>query len=117
MIEIELLNKKTEEINQFVDDGFEKYSQKNGVVCNYKSFIFVAKENDKIVGVLTGHSYYKEVHIGDFIVQEEYRGKQIGTKLIRAVEQYHQNKGFKNINLTTYGFQAPKFYEKMRIQS
>ena len=33
-------------------------------------------------------------------------------KLIQTVEDYFKNKGFENINLTTYGFQAPEFYEK-----
>lgn len=35
---------------------------------------------------------------------EQYRNKHIGTKLIEAVENYHKNKGFQNINLTTYSF-------------
>ena len=59
-----------------------------------------------------GHSYYKEVYIDDLIVLEEYRNKHIGTKLIETVENYFKNKGFENINLTTYKFQAPEFYEK-----
>ena len=33
-------------------------------------------------------------------------------KLIQTVEDYFKNKGFENINLTTYGFQAPEFYKK-----
>lgn len=32
--------------------------------------------------------------------------------LVKAVEEYFIGKEFKNINLTTYEFQAPKFYEK-----
>ena len=31
---------------------------------------------------------------------------------METVENYYENKGFENINLTTYGFQAPEFYKK-----
>ena len=31
---------------------------------------------------------------------------------METVENYYKNKGFENINLTTYGFQAPEFYKK-----
>ena len=61
---------------------------------------------------ITGNSYYKEIHISDLIVLEEYRNKHIGSKLIETVEDFYKNKGFENINLTTYGFQAPEFYKK-----
>lgn len=112
MLKIELMNNTNEEIYKIIDEEFNKYAKQNGVICNYKPFTFVAKEENKIVGIITGHSYYEEIHIGDLIVLEKYRGKEIGRQLVITVEEYYKNKGFKNINLTTYGFQAPKFYEK-----
>ena len=95
-----------------IDNEFNKFAIKNGVTCNYMPFAFVAKEDNKIVGIITGNSYYKEVHISDLIILEEYRNKQIGSKLVENVENYYKDKGFENINLTTYGFQAPEFYKK-----
>ena len=82
------------------------------MICNYLSFNFIAKDEEKVVGIINGHSYYDEVHISDLIVLKEYRNKHIGTQLVKKVEEYYKDKGFENINLTTYGFQAPKFYEK-----
>ena len=46
------------------------------------------------------------------IIIDEYRNKHIGSKLVQTVEEYFKEKGFENINLTTYGFQAPEFYKK-----
>ena len=112
MLEIEYKENLDEEFYQIIDKEFNKYATKNGVTCNYKSFNFIAKEDNKVIGIITGHSYYKEVHIGDIIILEEYRNKHIGTKLIETVENYFKNKGFENINLTTYNFQAPEFYKK-----
>ena len=81
-----------EEFYDMIGIEFNKYATKNGVSCNYKPFNFVAKENDKIIGIITGNSYYNEVKISDLIVLEEYRNKHIGTKLVEAVENYYKNK-------------------------
>ena len=112
MISIEFKEKLDEKLYDLIDEEFNKYAIKNGAICNYTPFNFIAKENDKVVGIITGHSYYKEVKISDFIVLEEYRNRHIGSKLIKEVENYFRNKGFENINLTTYEFQAPEFYKK-----
>lgn len=112
MLDIEYIENADKELYKLMDNEFSKFAIKNDVICNYKSFNFVAKENDKIVGIIMGHSYYKEIYIENLIVLEEYRNKHIGTKLIETVENYFKNKGFENINLTTYNFQAPEFYKK-----
>ena len=49
MIEIEYKEKLDEEIYTMIDVEFNKFATKNGVVCNYKSFAFVAKEDNKII--------------------------------------------------------------------
>ena len=112
MIEVEYKENLDEGIYEIIDEEFNKFATKNGIICNYKSFAFVAKEESKIIGIITGNSYYKEVHISDLIVLEQYRNKHIGSKLMEIVESYYENKAFENINLTTYGFQAPEFYKK-----
>ena len=112
MIEVEYKDNLDEGIYEIIDEEFNKFATKNGIICNYKSFAFVAKEESKIIGIITGNSYYKEVHISDLIVLEQYRNKHIGSKLMETVENYYKNKGYENINLTTYGFQALEFYKK-----
>lgn len=112
MLNIEYKENLDEEDYSIIDTEFNKFATKKGVTCNYIPFNFIAKENNKVVGIITGHAYYKEVHIGDLIIFEQYRNKHIGTKLIETVENYYKNKGFENINLSTYSFQAPEFYKK-----
>ena len=112
MIDIKFEENMGEEFYKIINTEFDKFAIKNGVICNYVPFAFVAKEGDKLVGIITGNSYYKEVHIGDLIVLEEYRNQHIGSKLMETVENYYKDKGFENMNLTTYGFQAPEFYKK-----
>lgn len=113
MIDIEYIENSNNKFGGIIDSEFNKYADKNDLVCNYMPFAFIAKEDEQIIGILMGHSYYNEVHISDFIVFEKYRNKHIGSKLIESAECYFKNKGFENINLTTYEFQAPEFYKKL----
>lgn len=112
MLNIEYIENLDEKFYGMIDTEFNKFANKNGVTCNYVPFAFVAKENNEVIGIITGHSYYKEVHISDLIIFEQYRNKHIGSKLVETVEIYYKNKGFENINLSTYNFQAPEFYKK-----
>ena len=112
MINIEYMDKIEDNFYITINEEFNKYADKNGVECNYVPFTFIAKEKGETLGFITGHSYYKEVYISDLIVFEEHRNKHIGTKLMQSVEEHFKDKGFENINLTTYSFQAPDFYKK-----
>lgn len=116
MLNIEYIKNPDENFYDIIDNEFNKFAIKNGVICNYESFTFIAKENNELVRIITGHSYYKEVHINDLIIFEQYRNKHIGSKLLETVENYYRNKGFENINLSTYNFQAPEFYKKCGFQ-
>lgn len=112
MINIEYKEKLDDELYDMIDLEFNKYAFKHGVICNYTPFSFVAKDEDKVIAVITGNSYYKEVKISDLIVLEDYRKHNIGRKLVEAVEELFKDKDFDNINLTTYEFQAQNFYKK-----
>lgn len=112
MINIEFKENLEEQDYIMIDTEFNKYAAKNDVTCNYAPFNFLAKDGDKVIGMITGHSYYEEIHIGDLIVLEEYRKNHIGSNLVKKVEDHFKDKGFGNINLTTYGFQALDFYKK-----
>lgn len=112
MLNIEYIDDLDKEFCSLIDKEFDRFAVKNGVKCNYVSFAFAAKEDNEIIGVITGHSCYEEVHISELIVSEQHRNKHIGSKLLETVENYYKNKGFKNMNLTTYNFQAPEFYKK-----
>ena len=105
-----------ENLGELIDQEFNKYARKYNIRVDYNDFCFVAKDDDKVMGILVGHSYYNEVHVTDLIVIEEYRSKGIGTELIRRVEQEFTGRNFENINLTTFAFQAPEFYKKMGFE-
>ena len=77
-------------------------------------FCFAAENGEgKITGVITGRAYYNEVHIGDLIVAESFRGSGLGSRLVRAAEDAYRGRGYDVVTLTTFGFQAPGFYKKL----
>ena len=111
MIEIRKVESDAE-VEAFIEAEQEKYETENGAMCNYTPFCFVAKLHDEIAGVVSGASFFSEIYIDELVVKDVYRGKGIGTQLIKAVEEFFSGQGFHNINLCTNGFQASGFYEK-----
>lgn len=101
-----------EELDEILEREYTKEENKHNINYNYNPFCFVAYEDDIILGLISGYSYYEEVYIDDLVVVSEFRGNNIGTRLVQTVEENFKGKGFNNINLCTNGFQAPKFYEK-----
>ena len=112
MITIEHMESIDHEVGRRIGDAFQRFAACNNIVCDYTPFAFVASENGEIVGVITGHSYYREAHISDLIVFENHRNKGLGRSLIEIAENYCMSIGVENINLSTYHFQAPDFYKK-----
>lgn len=102
-----------DKIGEFINVEFSQYGIQNEVELNYEEFCFVAEDEGKIAGVITGRAYYNEVHIGDLIVGSDCRKSGIGSNLVRAVEDAYKGKGYDKITLTTFGFQAPEFYKKL----
>jgi len=99
-------------IETFIEAEQVKYEEQNGISCNYTPFCFVAKNDDTIVGAISGATFFAEIYIDELVVKEAYRGKGIGTELIDTVLEYYKDYGFNNINCCTNEFQAPGFYEK-----
>ena len=46
-------------------------------------------------------------------VREDQRGRGVGRRLLTAVEERGKRSGAMRVELNTFGFQAPGFYEKM----
>ena len=99
-------------VASFIEAEQEKYEAEHAVRCNYTPFCFVAEENDRIIGAVSGAAFFSEIYIDELVVRDQYRGKGIGTQLIRTVETHFAGQGYENINCCTNEFQACGFYEK-----
>ena len=110
---IRRIDEETGEIGEFIHEEFTRYGLQHGVALRYDEFCFAAETGGAVTGVITGRAYYNEVHIGDLIVAESRRGTGLGSRLVAAVEEAFRGKGYDFVTLTTFGFQAPAFYQKL----
>lgn len=71
--------------------------------------IFVAKEDDKVLGYVllssregkkNGYKYWKELDIDAMGVDEKYRNQGIGRKLLEYVKQYAKDNDYTDLRLT-----------------
>lgn len=71
--------------------------------------IFVAKEDDKVLGYVllssregkkNGYKYRKELDIDAMGVDEKYRNQGIGRKLLEYVKQYAKDNDYTDLRLT-----------------
>jgi GNAT superfamily N-acetyltransferase len=98
--------------------------QKKGLETIIKSDslgdIFVAKEDKKVVAMVN-ILYTYSTALGspvaifeDMIVDKEYRGKKIATKLMEYIQGYLRDNGFKRLTLLTDSDnkRAQEFYKK-----
>lgn len=83
---------------------------------NYNGDIFVIRNNEKVIAAGTLFILYK-LHcnpvgqIEDVIVDEEYRGKGLGKKIVEFLIEYGKKKGCYKVVLNCNSENIP-FYEK-----
>jgi GNAT superfamily N-acetyltransferase len=76
----------------------------------YKRLAISLRERGKIVGGIVGEVWATVLFIQFFWMEQKYRGKDFGTKLIRAIEAEARKFGATRSYLDTMSFQAPGFY-------
>ena len=112
-IKIEYIDELPHAIRDKRDEEFVNYESQNGVVCNYKKFTFVIRNDEAlIVGALDGYTAFAEIYVDDLWVDEDYRRQGYGAHLINELEEHYTNQGYNNINLCANGFAALEFYKK-----
>ena len=76
----------------------------------YKRLAISLKERGKIVGGIVGEVWTQVLFIQFFWIEQKFRGKNHGTKLIAAIEDEARKIGATRSYLDTMSFQAPGFY-------
>lgn len=73
---------------------------------------FIVYDDDKVVGGAIGLIKYKWYFLDLLYIDEKYRGKDIGTKLLEQIEKFARKENLIGIRMETWNFQARGFYEK-----
>ncbi len=110
---IEFTNILPEDVEEKMRQDLVSYESSHGIDVNYKKFALILRnEFGDILGVLNAFTAFSEIYIDDMWIDSAHRGKGYGRKLLQALENHFEDKGFNNINLITNAFNAPDFYKK-----
>ena len=105
--------------------GYTEVGKKDLEYFLNQQYIYVAEENQKIVGFITAEIFKKKVwysvqlgSINNIFVLEEYRNQGIGTALMKTMMNALKEVGITNIQLDTYNknSKAIKFYEGLGFE-
>lgn len=78
-----------------------------------KNVSFILRDEDEnILGGITGTIFWYHLHIDFLWVDESLRGEGYGEELLQRIEEIAIENKCKLIQLDTFSFQAPKFYQK-----
>ncbi|SDI90180.1 MULTISPECIES: GNAT family N-acetyltransferase [Bradyrhizobium] len=91
-------------------DGLIAYNAEKMGKQKYKRLAISLREGDKIVGGIVGEVWSAVLFIQLFWMEQRLRGKDYGTRLIKAIEDEARKLGAKRSYLDTMSFQAPGFY-------
>jgi len=89
------------------------FKAKHKIETKKDELIIVALDNDIFAGGVKVIIYDSSMYIDLLVVKEEYRGKNIGSKLMELAEVEANNRNLYSIDLGTAEFQAREFYEKL----
>jgi len=74
--------------------------------------IFMRDRKNRVVGGVIGYVYDGWLHIDLLWIEESFRNRGNGTKLLKMIENEAVKCGGKYVELDTFSFQARPFYEK-----
>jgi GNAT superfamily N-acetyltransferase len=78
--------------------------------------ITLQDEDGSIVGGLWGKTVYDWLFVDYLVVPAALRGQNIGSRLLQAAETIAAERGCVGVWLTTFPFQALRFYEKQGFE-
>lgn len=95
---------KCEWLKNNVSENIELSTKKNSN--------FLAFDDNKLIGGAIGFVEYNWYFLDLLYVNEEYRGMDVGTNLIKEIEEYATKEHLTGVRMETWNFQARGFYEK-----
>ena len=98
---------------EFVNNALEKFNNMhvgpdNHVLLNIVEY----DENQNVIAGILGGTYWGWLHIDILWVDENFRSKKIGSRLLIAAENEAKKRGCHSVHVDTMSWQAPEFYKK-----
>ena len=112
-IQIKVSTQATSDEVATILDGLTKASSSVSPRNEQSISIIVRDENEKMIGGLTGSTYWDHLDIKLLWVDEAARGTGLGQQLVKQAEDEALKRGCNGAIVDTYDFQALGFYQKL----
>ncbi len=107
----------TNTLKKKVQEGFRKHAlEMTGLDGSKRTFSFTAYEKGNFAGILVVKTFWGQLHIKYLYIEELYRRKGIGTRLILNLLEYGKKQGCTAVFVETMSFQALGFYQKLGFE-
>ena len=107
------VEKEYGETKRAVLKGLLAHNKKALGKFDHKPLAIALREKRDVVGGVVGDTHLGWLFVQWFWVDEKYRGKGFGRRLIGAAEDEARKRGVTNVYLDTFSFQAADFYRKL----
>ena len=111
-MKVSLTNNPSEIDDQVISDGLNRYNRQFSSGIFEPLSVYSRTKDDVIIGGLIGVSYGNWLHVSEFWVEEAFRGRSVGTRILIAAEQEAIRRDCIGVTLDTYNFQSLEFYLK-----
>lgn len=102
------------EYDLLLQEQVEKMNTSNGIQdLQYENITFIALDDAHFAGGIQVSICADSMYINRLVVSEEYRRKQVGSKLMNLIEDKARELDVYSISTGTAEFQARGFYEKL----
>lgn len=98
---------------EFIHSGLRTYNARFAPSDYRPLFVFLRDADGQLVGGLLGDTYWGWISINILWIDERYRGRGYGERIITAAEDEARRRGCAHAMLDTLSFQARPFYEKL----
>lgn len=107
--------KVTDEMKKRIFAGFarEAILQTGMDGLTGEAISFEIFEDSQFMGVVIVEPFWEQLHIKYLFVEELYRNRGIGRKLMKRALEFGKKKGYHFAFVETMNFQAPDFYQKL----
>ena len=98
---------------EFVNNALEKFNNMHVGLDNHLLLNIVEyDEYQNVIAGILGGTYWGWLHIDILWVDEKFRRKKIGSRLLIAAENEAKKRGCHAVHVDTMSWQAPEFYKK-----
>ena len=102
---------------QLLEDSIDEFNMSSTGIRDARLLAIMHHDRDaRLVAGLYGWTWGGCCEIKTFWIDEQWRGRGLGTHLIQAAETEARDRGATQIVLSTHSFQAPRFYQRFGFE-